>query len=217
VTTHRPRTHDYIIVGAGISGPFIAHELCRAGADCLMIEAGRQYRRQTYPRNDLDGTAQLYWSGGLELGTKTPGWCFCGPRWWAAARWSTRPWWTASTRMPLTAGAGIPVSIFSTKPWHRGTKKPNRKSPSRPSPANTATATQTFSSRASSVGIPLAPLRRAQKDCRYEEGNCCIECLNGCRIGSKQSTPETVLKKALALGLELRADTEAVKIDTDGR
>jgi choline dehydrogenase-like flavoprotein len=63
------------------------------------------------------------------------------------------------------------------------------------------------------LGYQLAPLRRAQKDCRYEEGNCCIECLNGCRIGSKQSTPETVLKKALELGLDLRPETEALKIE----
>ena len=64
---NRLKIHDYVIIGAGISGSFIAHELCAAGADCLMIEAGRRYSRQSYPRNDLDGTAQLYWSGGMEL------------------------------------------------------------------------------------------------------------------------------------------------------
>ncbi len=62
------RTFDFIIVGAGISGPFIADELCKAGADCLLIEAGKHYTRKTYPDNGLDGNSQLYWSGGLELG-----------------------------------------------------------------------------------------------------------------------------------------------------
>jgi choline dehydrogenase-like flavoprotein len=56
VNTHRANIYDFIIIGAGISGSFIAHELCRAGARCLLIEAGKHYTRQTYPRNDLDGT-----------------------------------------------------------------------------------------------------------------------------------------------------------------
>jgi choline dehydrogenase-like flavoprotein len=45
-----------------------------------------------------------------------------------------------------------------------------------------------------------------------EEGNCCIECLNGCRIGSKQSTPETVLKEALENGLSLISKVEVIRI-----
>ncbi|MCP4024106.1 MAG: GMC family oxidoreductase, partial [Desulfobacteraceae bacterium] len=62
------RVFDFVFVGTGISGPFIADELCRAGCDCLMVEAGKKYSRWTYPTNGLDGTSQLYWSGGLELG-----------------------------------------------------------------------------------------------------------------------------------------------------
>ncbi|MCG8634070.1 MAG: GMC oxidoreductase, partial [Desulfobacterales bacterium] len=46
-----------------------------------------------------------------------------------------------------------------------------------------------------------------------EEGNCCIECLNGCRLGSKQSTPETVLKTALENGLALVSETEVVRVE----
>jgi len=62
------------------------------------------------------------------------------------------------------------------------------------------------------MGYQNAPLRRAQSNCHLEEGNCCIECLNGCRIGSKQSTPETVLKKALENGLTLVSETEVTRI-----
>jgi choline dehydrogenase-like flavoprotein len=50
-------------------------------------------------------------------------------------------------------------------------------------------------------GYNCAPLRRAQKDCKYSEGNDCIECLAGCRLQSKQSTPWTTLKRALDTGL----------------
>src|SRR3989339_1922282 len=65
---HPTLIFDFIIAGAGISGSFIANDLCRAGCRCLMLEAGKQFTRQTYPSNGLDGTSQLYWSGGLELG-----------------------------------------------------------------------------------------------------------------------------------------------------
>ena len=59
---------DFIIVGAGISGPFIADELCRAGASCLMIEAGRQYTRRTYPSNGMDGNSQALLGRGAGAG-----------------------------------------------------------------------------------------------------------------------------------------------------
>jgi len=62
------RIFDFVFVGAGISGPFIANDLCSEGCDCLMVEAGKYFTRRTYPSNGLDGTSQLYWSGGLELG-----------------------------------------------------------------------------------------------------------------------------------------------------
>jgi choline dehydrogenase-like flavoprotein len=151
VTTHRPRTHDYIIVGAGISGPFIAHELCRAGADCLMIEAGRQYRRHTYPRNDLDGTAQLYWSGGLELGTDAR-LVFLRPKvvgGGSVVNQALVDRFDEDAFDSWRRDSGVDFSMV--KPWHPGMKKPRRKLPSRPSPPNTATATRTFSSRASSA------------------------------------------------------------------
>lgn len=212
MNTSLPRIHDYIIVGAGISGPFIAHELCRAGADCLMIEAGQQYRRHTYPRNDLDGTAQLYWSGGLELSTDAR-LVFLRPKVVGGGSvvnqalvdrfdkdafdsWrsdSGVDFFNGETMAPWYEKAEAEITIQTIPSEYR-----NRNA-------------DVFEQGFQRLGYQLAPLRRAQKDCNYEAGNCCIECLNGCRIGSKQSTPETVLKKAL--GLELCTETEVVKIN----
>jgi choline dehydrogenase-like flavoprotein len=206
---------DFIIVGAGISGPFIAHELCRAGADCLMIEAGKQYTRKTYPRNDLDGTAQLYWSGGLELG-KDARLVFLRPkvvgggsvvnqalvdRFDADAfdswrRVSGVDFFNGEAMASWYEKAEAEIAIQTIPREHR-----NRNA-------------DIFEQGFQRLGYRLGPLRRAQKDCNYEAGNCCIECLNGCRIGSKQSTPETVLKSALERGLDLQPETEALKIDT---
>jgi hypothetical protein len=102
----------------------------------------------------------------------------------------------------LTAGAGIPAWSFfngeTMAPWY---EKAEAEIAIQTIPAEYRNRNaDVFEQGFQRLGYQLAPLRRAQKDCNYEAGNCCIECLNGCRIGSKQSTPETVLKKALALG-----------------
>jgi choline dehydrogenase-like flavoprotein len=62
-------------------------------------------------------------------------------------------------------------------------------------------------------GYRWAPLVRAQRDCHFEDGNCCIECLAGCRIDSKQSMPVTLLKRARAAGLAVVAEFEARRVD----
>jgi choline dehydrogenase-like flavoprotein len=205
--------YDYIFVGAGIAGPFMAHELCKAGCRCLMLEAGKHYTRQTYPRNDLDGTSQLYWSGGMELGQD----CkivFLRPK--AVGGGSIvnqalvdRFDDDAFDSWRETSG----VDFFDSKqmePWYDRAEAEIsiQYIPEAFKNENARIFTEGFEK----LGYKHAPLRRAQKDCRYEEGNCCIECLNGCRIGSKQSTPETVLKKALAFGLELKSEFEVMKV-----
>jgi choline dehydrogenase-like flavoprotein len=215
VNSNPLRVYDYVIVGAGISGPFIAKDLCAAGADCLLIEAGKQYTRRTYPRNDLDGTAQLYWAGGMEL-NQDARLVFLRPKvvgGGSVVNQALVDRFDADAFDSWRAQSGVDFfDETAMAPWYQK--------------AESEIAIQTipgeyrnrnadiFEQGFKQLGYRLAPLRRAQKDCRYEEGNCCIECLNGCRIGSKQSTPETVLKKALELGLTLKADTEALKIKT---
>ena len=60
---------DAIVVGAGVSGSFVAAELTRAGLRTVCLEAGRAFTRETYPRKEIDGNALLYWGGGIELNT----------------------------------------------------------------------------------------------------------------------------------------------------
>ena len=59
--------YDAIIVGAGVSGAFIANHLVQSGRRCLMLEAGRDFNRATYPRTEVDANSLLYWGGGIEL------------------------------------------------------------------------------------------------------------------------------------------------------
>ena len=61
--------YDAAIIGAGTSGLNVARELSRAGMRVLGFEAGARYSRATYPRTEVDASAQLYWGGGVELTT----------------------------------------------------------------------------------------------------------------------------------------------------
>ena len=50
-----------------MSGSFIANALVQAGLKCVMLEAGRDFSRDTYPRTEVDANSLLYWGGGIEL------------------------------------------------------------------------------------------------------------------------------------------------------
>ncbi|MCE1180074.1 MAG: GMC family oxidoreductase N-terminal domain-containing protein [Micrococcales bacterium] len=65
-------------------------------------------------------------------------------------------------------------------------------------------------------GYRYAPLRRAQADCRFDDGNSCIECLGGCRVDSKQSTAITALPIAEQHGLTLLDQVEVDQIEERG-
>ena len=205
---------DFIIVGAGISGPFIADELCRAGAECLLVEAGRRYTRKTYPTNGLDGNSQLYWSGGLELGHDCKI-AFLRPKAVGGGsivnqalvdRFDRDAWdsWRSQSG----------INFFNEEdmaPWYDRAED-SIEIQEIPAHFRNKNA-EIFDRGFKNLNYQSAPLRRAQSNCRLEEGNCCIECLNGCRLGSKQSTPETVLKTALENGLVLVSDTEVVRVE----
>jgi choline dehydrogenase-like flavoprotein len=59
--------YDAVIVGAGISGSFIANALVQAGLECVMLEAGGDFTRAAYPRAEVDANSLLYRGGGIEL------------------------------------------------------------------------------------------------------------------------------------------------------
>lgn len=207
------RVFDYLFVGAGISGPFIAKELCAKGADCLMLEAGRQYTRTTYPKNGLDGTSQMYWAGGMELGHD----CriaFLRPKVVGGGSVVNQALVDRFDDDALDSWKQVSgISDFNTAAmasWYEAAESEIeiQEIPSQFQNDNAKIFDRGFRK----LGFKNAPLRRAQSNCRLEEGNCCIECLNGCRLGSKQSTPETVLKTALENGLTLVPETEVTQV-----
>ena len=204
---------DFIFVGAGISGPFIANDLCREGADCLMLEAGKQYTRRTYPTNGLDGTSQMYWSGGLELGHDAKI-AFLRPKVVGGGSIVNQALVDRFDDVALDdwrSVSGIQdFSVADMAAWYDAAESEIeiQEIPAKFRNKNAEIFDQGFKN----LNFDNAPLRRAQSNCRLEEGNCCIECLNGCRLGSKQSTPETVLKTALENGLTLSSEIEVTQV-----
>jgi len=203
-------TYDAIIVGVGTSGGFLAKSLSEAGLRCLALEAGRHLDRHTYPRSEVDANALLYWGGGIELNHD--------------AR-------IGLLRARVVGGGSIVnqalmdrfdddafdswretsgVGFFSTDamaPWYEKAESSIclQEIPAEYRNRNAEIFREGFDNN----GYEWAPLRRAQRDCRYQDGNDCIACLWGCRIDSKQSTNVTMVPKALAAGLDLIPEFEA--------
>jgi len=205
--------YDAIIVGAGVSGSFIAHELTQSGMKCIALEAGRHFSRGTYPRNELDANGKLYWGGGIELNTDA----------------------SIGILRPKAVGGGSIVNqalmdrfdhvafdswrevsgIGDLSPeglasWYdEAEKRINIQTvPVEYRNGNAEIFRRGFENN----GYRWAPLKRAQGDCHFEAGNDCIECLAGCRIDSKQSTAVAVLPRALDAGLTLVPEFEAKQV-----
>jgi choline dehydrogenase-like flavoprotein len=208
--------YDMIIIGAGVSGSFMAKEYAEAGLNCLLLEAGKHFEKSTYPRKEIDANSQLYWSGGIELNTNAD----------------------IGILRPKAVGGGSIVNqalldrfddnaldsfkeVSKIKFFNEKDMEPYydqvlseielQEIPG----ANRNKNAQIFIDGFKKYGYQCAPLKRAQKDCRYEEGNDCIECLAGCRIDSKQSMSITVLPKALLAGLTLESEFEVLSIKND--
>lgn len=211
------QTYDFIIVGAGISGSFIAHGLCKAGCRCLMLEAGKHFTRETYPPTELDGTSQLYWSGGLELNQDAK-LVFLRPKCVGGGSIVNQALVDRFDDDAFDSWREVSgVSFFNIKemePWYEKAEAELviQHIPEEYRNRNAMIFQEGFEK----LGYRLAPLRRAQKDCRYQDGNDCIQCLNGCPIGSKQSMPETVLKRALESGLVLEPQFEVETLTLTG-
>lgn len=211
-------TYDTIVVGAGVSGSFMAQALVEAGQKVLILEAGKSFTRTTYPRKEIDANSQLYWGGGVELNTSA----------------------TLALLRPKVVGGGSVVNqalmdrfdedAFSSWRDKSGVKFFDSDFfetfyelaeseiaieivPEHFRNGNAAIFEEGFKKN----GYKCAPLIRAQRDCHFEDGNDCIECLAGCSIDSKQSMPVTALRRALQAGAHLISEfqVETLKTSTD--
>ncbi len=205
--------YDAIIVGSGTSGSFLAYSLVNEGVDCLMLEAGEFFHRQNYPKKQAESSSRMFWAGGMELNTDfnlgllRPK-CVGGGSIVNQAlmdrfdRDAFESWRRASG-----------VSFFTLDemdPWYERAEDEISLQHVPEEYRNRNAEIFRNGSQANDYGYH--DLRRAQRNCRYEDGNDCIECLSGCDIDSKQSMTVTVLKDALDRGLDLLSEFEVTRI-----
>lgn len=204
---------DMIIIGAGPSGGIMAEGFVNQGLKCIMLEAGKHYNHQTYPHKEIDSNAQLYWGGGIEfthqfdIGLIRPKVVGGGSivnqalldrfdenAWSAFKNDSGISFFNKDDMEPYYLEALSTVSVQEIPSEYRNKNA------------------QVFIDGFEKNGFKYAPLVRAQKNCHYELGNDCIECLAGCRIDSKQSSAITTIRRAMEKGLKLKSEVEVVKI-----
>ena len=173
--------YDTIIIGSGTAGGVLAFNLAQAGVPCLLIEAGRRYSKETFPRNEADASAQLYWGGGMEFS--------------ADAR-------MAFLRGKVVGGGSIVnqalmdrfddvalddwrsesgVEYFTLQVMENSYDKAEEMIALHTfQPEERTRNAQLFVKGCDALGYHWHYLRRAQSDCAPERGNDCIGCLGGC-------------------------------------
>lgn len=208
---------DMIIIGAGPSGCFMAKTFVDKGMKCLMLEAGKHFNKNTYPTKEIDANSQLYWSGGIEL-NKTADIGLLRPKVVGGGSIVNQALLDPFDDNALDSWREVSgISCFSREhmdPYYKEVMS-DISVQEIPKQYRNGNA-QIFEEGFKKNGYKCAPLVRAQKNCHYEKGNDCIECLSGCRIDSKQSSAITVLPEALKNGLSLESEFEVLNIKNTG-
>jgi choline dehydrogenase-like flavoprotein len=209
--------YDVIIIGSGVSGSFLAWKLADEGLNCLLLEAGSYFHKNTYPTKEIDSNSRLYWGGGLELNTEASiG--ILRPKVVGGGSIVNQALLDRFDDIALDSWRDVSgVDFFSRNVLNDYYDIVDEEIASQEIPAAYRNRNaEIFREGFDKNGYTYAPLVRAQKDCRYEHGNDCIECLAGCRIDSKQGMPVTVLQKAVSKGLKIMADFEVTNINDQG-
>jgi len=211
--------YDYIIIGSGPSGGTLAYNLVNGGAKVLMLEAGPFYRKDTFPANEADYTAQLYWGGGIEFDVfaKTAflrAKCVGGTSIVNQAlldrfdEMAFEDWRDRSGVSFFTEEEMRPHydEVESNLSLHKFTREDfNRNA-------------ELFTTGCDANGYEWEYLRRGQSDCALDQGNDCLGCLGGCHRDSKQSSLVTGIQQVEGKGLDVKAEfmVEHIEETQDG-
>lgn len=198
---------DFVIIGSGVSGGRMAYELTAGGARCTLLEAGREYARDTFPSNEMDYSTQLFWGGGLEVSARGDlgflrAKCLGGTSIVNQAlldEFDDSAWddWRDRSGIEWFSRAGLRDHYdacargFTTSAIPRDRYNRNA---------------EIFTRAFDQLGFKWKPLNRAQGDCKLECGTDCIVCLGGCPRDSKQSSLVTTIRTARTQGLAVESE-----------
>ena len=195
---------DTIIIGSGISGSFYANSLTQNGLKVLIIESGKAYTPHTYPRHELHSNSEMYWNGGVEI-NKSADLAILRPKVLGGGsvingglldRFDNLAWKYFEEASQISD-----FNSTSMNPYYDQAESEIHLQKIPESFANGNA--KVFRKGFQNLGYQYATLTRAQKNCKYNEGNDCIECLGGCPIGSKQSMLDSALGNALKNGAQI--------------
>jgi choline dehydrogenase-like flavoprotein len=236
------RAYDAIVIGSGFGGTMVAHELVRAGAHVLMLERGDWVERGPHnwepsgarelsphftpetPYDVIDGRGQRTVTGSFH-GVGGPSVFYGG----VAMRLRVEDF-APGNEIVGDSGAEWPFGYDELAPWYdaaerllgvAGSDEGDPTAPPRRAPYPSAPAALSRPGRridAAARGLGLHPFRLPLA-INYVDGNgrrACQHCTTcdgfACAIGAKNDLATGVLPALVDAGLELRANTVAVRL-----
>lgn len=193
--------YDYIIVGSGAGAGPLAYDLCRAGKRVLMLEAGKAWRAEDYPTNELDANRLLAWNGGMDP-TRDANTIMIRGKALGGGTVLNQALLDRFDEDAFDAWASFSgINTFTTQAM-----APHYDAIESELTLHTITADERnrnadiYIEGFDKLGYGWAPLRRGESHC---DGHDCLQCLGGCQRQSKQSMVNNFLPKAVAHGLEI--------------
>ncbi len=199
-------SYKYAIIGSGAAAGIVAAKLSRTRDGIVVVEAGKHYTARDFPMDQYN-LGRLYWKSALQF---------------------TADFGTNLTRGMAVGGSSVVYQAlfdeFSEDVWERWRRKSgvpffSSKEMSThyrdvlggfhteiiPEARQNENA-RIFTAGMSALGYRTRRLRRAQRNCRPEEGYNCIDCFGGCPIDSKESSLINGIAQAVDRGVELKSE-----------
>ncbi len=198
---------DVVVVGSGAGGAVAAATLAEAGLDVVVLEAGEQFDRDSYPGDELEAIARIYRDGGLTIAEGRPpipvpvaralggttvinsGTCFRAPD-------AVLDDWRQ--RFGIEWARDLGPDFAEAEEFLRVTRL---------DPERMGRNGQLAMEGAAAIGAGGGPISR-------NAGNCvqCSSCPFGCRIDAKRGMHVSYLPRAVAAGARVRANVHVDRV-----